>query len=54
MIYENDNFIIYYNECDKTYIEKLITILNQRIPSILSFFKLKPNEKVVIKLYNNL
>ena len=54
MIYENENFIIYYNESDKTYIEKLITILNQRIPSILSFFKLKPNEKVVIKLYDNL
>ena len=54
MIYENDYFIIYYNECDKRYIERLINILNERIPNILSFFKINLQNKVIIKLYDNL
>ena len=39
MLYEDELFQIYYNECDKRYISKLIKILKLRIPSILSFFK---------------
>jgi len=54
MVYENDYSIIYYNECDKRYIERLINILNERIPNILSFFKLNLQNKVIIKLYDNL
>ena len=54
MVYENANFIIHYNECDKRYIEKLINILNQRIPNILNFFKINLQKKVIIKLYDNL
>lgn len=54
MIYENDNFIVYYNECDKKYLEKMLNILNQRIPNILNFFKLTTQKKVTIKLYDNL
>ena len=54
MLYEDELFQIYYNECDKRYISKLIKILKFRIPSILSFFKISYDKKIVIKLYNNL
>lgn len=54
MLYEDELFQIYYNECDKRYISKLIKILKLRIPSILSFFKISYDKKIVIKLYNNL
>lgn len=54
MMYENDNFIIYYNECDKKYLEKLSDILNQRISNILNFFKIDLSKKIIIKLYDNL
>lgn len=54
MMYENDKFIVYYNECDKKYLEKLLRILNQRIPNILSFFKINFPRKIVIKLYDKL
>lgn len=54
MIYEDELFKIYYNECDSRYIEKLILILKTRMPKILNFFQIKYNKKIVIKLYNNI
>lgn len=54
MIYENDHFIVYYNECDKKYLGKLLNVLNQRVPNILNFFKIQCPKKVIIKLYDNL
>ena len=54
MIYEDDLFIIYYNECDKSYLELLVNTVRKKIPSICSFFKIKYDKKIVIKLYNNL
>lgn len=54
MIYENNLFIVYYSDCDKKYIGKLLNILNKRIPNILAFFKLDYQGKITIKLYNNL
>ena len=54
MIYENDKFIVYYNKCDIRYLKKLLNILNQRIPSILNFFKINFNRKIIIKLYDNI
>lgn len=53
MRYEDDNFIIHYNECDQKYLEKLITILTERAPKILNFFNIS-SSKVIIKLYDNL
>lgn len=52
--YENDNYILYYDKCDLKYLEKLINTLNERVPNILEFFKLKTIRKITIKLYNNL
>ena len=54
MVYEDNLFIIYYNECDKEYLELLIKILSSRIPIICNFFKIKYDKKIVIKLYNNI
>lgn len=54
MVYEDELFQIFYNECDKRYIEKLIKIVKNRMPSILNFFKINYDKKIVIKLYNNL
>lgn len=54
MLYEDELFQIYYNECDRRYIDKLVKIVRFRIPSILDFFKLSYNKKIVIKLYENL
>lgn len=54
MKYEDDNFIIYFHECDQTYITKLIEILKERMPRILSFFKINYQGKIVIKLYDDL
>ena len=54
MIYEDSQFIIYYNECDKVYLEKLINIIKSRMPRIVSFFQISYDEKIVIKLYDNL
>lgn len=53
-IYDDGLFKIYYNACDKRYLNQLISILSQRIPSILEFFKLNNNKKIIIKLYDNL
>lgn len=39
MLYEDELFQIYYNECDKRYISKLIKILKLRIPSFYLFLK---------------
>ena len=50
MIYKDNMFTIYYNECDKKYIDKLVKILKERMPQILSFFQLNYDEKIVIKL----
>lgn len=54
MRYEDEKFIIYYNECDKEYIELLVKTINERSPLICDFFGIVYNEKIVIKLYNNL
>lgn len=54
MVYEDNNYIIYYNECDEKYLKKLKNILQERTPIILDFFKITDRKKVVIKLYDNL
>lgn len=54
MRYEDEKFIIYYNECDKRYIELLVKTINERSPFICDFFGIVYNEKIVMKLYNNL
>lgn len=54
MRYEDEKFIIYYTECDKRYIELLIKTINERAPFICDFFDIVYDEKIVIKLYNNL
>lgn len=54
MIYESDKFIVYYNECDKRYLGRLLNILDERIPRILDFFEISTVSKVVIKLYDDL
>lgn len=54
MRYEDEKFIIYYNECDKKYIDLLVKLLNERIPSICNFFGIIYDKKIVIKLYDNL
>lgn len=54
MRYEDDKFIIYYNECDKDYINLLVKNINERSHFICDFFEIVYDEKIVIKLYNNL
>ena len=54
MRYEDEKFIIYYNECDKRYIELLVKTINERSPFICDFFGIVYDGKIVIKLYNNL
>lgn len=54
MRYEDEKFIIYYNDCDKRYIELLVKTINERSPFICDFFEIVYDEKIVIKLYNNL
>lgn len=54
MVYEDDLFVIYYNECDKRYLELLIKTLRNRISLICNFFKITYDKKIVIKLYNNI
>jgi hypothetical protein len=54
MVFENENFIIYYNECDERYLNKLINIVTLRMPEIVEFFKLDFKGKITIKLYNDL
>ena len=54
MRYEDEKFIIYYNECDKDYINLLVKTINERSIFICDFFGIVYNEKIVIKLYNNL
>lgn len=54
MRYEDEKFIIYYNECDKRYIELLVKTINERSPFICDFFGIVYDGKILIKLYNNL
>lgn len=54
MLFENEYFKIYYNECDLRYINKILTVLNERVPKILSFFRVQEQPKVVIKLYDKI
>lgn len=54
MKYEDSKYIIYYNECDKRYIDLLVRLLNEKMPYICDFFKIVYDKKVVIKLYDNL
>ena len=51
---EDDKFIIYYNKCDKDYINLLVKTINERSPFICDFFDIVYNEKIIIKLYDNL
>ena len=53
MLYEDELFEIYYNECDNKYISDLVNTVKNRMPNILDFFKIKRDKKIVIKLYNN-
>ena len=53
MKYEDDKFIIYYNEQDKKYLSKLISIITLRMPSIINFFKINFTGKVIIKIYDS-
>lgn len=54
MKYEDELFIISYNECDKNYINKMISIIKERMPKILDFFNIKYDSKIVIKLYDDI
>lgn len=55
MVYENDIFKIFYNECDKEYISQVINELNSVIHSYLDFFSIdKLEDIVVIKFYDSL
>ena len=54
MVYEDDLFIVYYNDCDKRYLELLIKTLRNRIALICNFFKITYDKKIVIKLYNDI
>lgn len=54
MRYKDEKFIIYYNDCDKRYIELLVKTINERSPFICDFFGIVYDGKIVIKLYNNL
>jgi hypothetical protein len=35
MLFDNENFIIYYNECDERYLNKLINIVALRRHGII-------------------
>lgn len=53
MKYENDLFIINYNECDKEHIDELISYLNKEAYKIMNFFNLKKlDKKCIIKFYS--
>lgn len=54
MVYEDELFQIYFNECDKRYLNELIETLKFRMPSILNFFNIIYDKKIMIKLYSNL
>ena len=55
MIYEDEIFKIYYNSCDKDYIEEVIHTLNLSLVEYLSFFAIeKLNFKIIIKFYDKL
>ena len=51
--YETEKFTIYYNDCDKRYLAKMVNVFEDKRQSILDFFKLE-NVKPVIKLYDNI
>lgn len=54
MKYEDDRFIIYYNNCDEVYVDKLVEIVKERMPRILYFFHIDYTDKITIKLYDNI
>ena len=51
--YETENFTVYYNDCDKRYLAKMVNVFEDKRQNILDFFKLE-NVKPVIKLYDNI
>ena len=51
--YETENFTVYYNDCDKRYLAKMVNVFEDKRHNILDFFKLG-NVKPVIKLYDNI
>lgn len=55
MTKETKNFIIYYNNCDKRYLNVIIDNLENSLEDYLSFFNLKGiKEKIILKLFNNI
>ena len=54
MKYEDEKFLIYYDESDKKYILKIIDIVNKKMTKILNFFNLKLKNKIIIKIYNDI
>ena len=52
MIYEDDKILVFFNECDKKYIERLIDIVKFKFDEIVDFFKIKYEDKIVIRLYD--
>lgn len=54
MKYEDEKFIIYYNDIDSKYLPKLLSVIKHRMSSITNFFKVEFKDKVIIKLYNNI
>ena len=55
MKYETNEYIIYYNECDKEYINGLIEYFEKEKIRIFKFFNIeKLNKKLIIKLYDEI
>lgn len=51
---ELDKFVIHYQVEDKSYIDKLIGVLESKILEIMTFFKLSDiDEKIIIKIYDD-
>jgi len=53
MKYENDYFIIYYNECDKEYLDEIVSHINDNLFSLIDFFNLDKLDKIEIILYDD-
>lgn len=55
MVYENRYCNIYYNECDRSYINKIVEAINSNLKRILEFFEIiEFKHKKLIKVWSNL
>ena len=54
MIYEDDKFLIFFNECDKRYIKELINTIKDRKGRITRFFNIGFDKKTIIRLYDKI